>query len=162
MMGTSAAYDMARSSGVTVVTVADTDKKRARESDERVNKLAKRKIASAVEIDASDNKKAAPLMGDHNATLSAVPYFYNVDLAKAAIDARCHFADLGGNNTVVREELALGKQAEKRGVAIAPECGLSPGMASILAGELMRRIGGTAEALKIYVGGLPVDPQPPF
>ena len=48
MMGTSAAYDMARSSGVTVVTVADTDKKRARESVERVNKLAKRKIASAV------------------------------------------------------------------------------------------------------------------
>jgi len=162
MMGTSAAYDMARSSGVTVVTVADTDKKRARESAERVNKLAKRKIASDVEIDASDKKKAARLMGDHNAALSAVPYFYNVDLAKAAIDARCHFADLGGNNTVVREQLALGKQAEKRGVAIAPDCGLSPGMASILAGELMRRIGGTAEALKIYVGGLPVDPQPPF
>ncbi len=162
MMGTSAAYDMVRSSGVTVVTIADTDRKRARESAERVNKLAKRKIASAVELDASDRKKAARLMGDHNAALSAVPYFYNVDLAKAAIDARCHFADLGGNNTVVREEFAMSRQAEKRGVSIAPDCGLSPGMASILAGELMRRIGGAADALKIYVGGLPMDPKPPF
>ena len=162
MMGTAAAYDMARSGGVTVVTVADTDKKRAKQAAEKVNKLAKRKIVTAVELDASDKKKAARLMGNHNAALSAVPYFFNVGLAQAAIDARCHFADLGGNNTVVREELSMSKQAEKRGVSIAPDCGLSPGMASILAGELMRRIGGAAEALKIYVGGLPVDPRPPF
>jgi lysine 6-dehydrogenase len=35
-------------------------------------------------------------------------------------------------------------------------------MASVLAGELMRRMGGEAEALKIYVGGLPAEPKPPF
>ncbi len=162
MMGTAAAYDMARNSSVVAVTIADSDKKRAKESAERVNRLSKRKITGAVELDASEQKKAARLMGDHHATLSAVPYFYNAGLAKAAIDARCHFADLGGNNTVVRAELAMSKQAEKRGVAIAPDCGLSPGMASILAGELMRRIGGTAEALKIYVGGLPIEPRSPF
>ncbi|MFZ3213181.1 MAG: saccharopine dehydrogenase C-terminal domain-containing protein, partial [Terriglobales bacterium] len=38
----------------------------------------------------------------------------------------------------------------------------SPGMGSILAGELMRRIGGQADALKLYVGGLPQNPKPPF
>ncbi len=162
MMGTAAAYDMARNSNVVAVTIADSDRKRAKQSAERVNKLSKRKIAVAVELDASEPKKAARLMGDHHAALSAVPDFLNVGLAKAAIDARCHFADLGGNNTVVRAELAMSKQAEKRGVAIAPDCGLSPGMASILAGELMRRIGGTAEALRIYVGGLPIEPKPPF
>ena len=162
MMGTSAAYDMARSNGVKAVTIADADKKIAKASAERVNKLTRSKIAQAVELDASNEKKAAKLMGEHDGCLSAVPYFYNVGLAKAAIDAKCHFADLGGNNTVVREELAMSGKAEKRGVAIAPDCGLSPGMASILAGELMRRIGGEAEALKIYVGGLPLEPKPPF
>jgi lysine 6-dehydrogenase len=35
-------------------------------------------------------------------------------------------------------------------------------LASILAGELMRRIGGRADALRIYVGGLPSKPKPPF
>ncbi|MGH9567771.1 MAG: saccharopine dehydrogenase family protein, partial [Candidatus Angelobacter sp.] len=35
-------------------------------------------------------------------------------------------------------------------------------MASILDGELVRRVGGRAEALKIYVGGLPENPKPPF
>jgi lysine 6-dehydrogenase len=53
-------------------------------------------------------------------------------------------------------------QAYAAGVAIAPDCGLSPGMASILGGELLRRIGGKADALKIYVGGLPQNPRPPF
>ena len=101
-------------------------------------------------------------MRGHDAVLSAVPYFYNLALCKAAIRAGCHFADLGGNNTVVRQEHALSKQAEKRGVAIAPDCGLSPGMASILAGELLRQMGGKADALKLYVGGLPKDPKPPF
>jgi lysine 6-dehydrogenase len=47
-------------------------------------------------------------------------------------------------------------------VAIAPDCGLSPGMASILGGELVRKLGGRAEAVKIYVGGLPEEPRAPF
>ena len=78
--------------------------------------------------------------------LFGVPYFFNLGLAKAAIKAKCHFGDLGGNNVVVRRKtLDLAKKAEKAGVALTPDCGLSPGMASILAGELMRRIGGKAE-----------------
>ena len=110
----------------------------------------------------SSQKATARLMKGHDAALSAVPYFPNLGLAKAAIEARYHFADLGGNNTVVRQELALSSKAEKRGVALAPDCGLSPGMASILGGELVKRLGGRADALRLYVGGLPEKPMPPF
>jgi len=35
-------------------------------------------------------------------------------------------------------------------------------MASILGGELVRRLGGHADALRLYVGGLPEQPTPPF
>jgi len=162
MMGSAAAYDMARAAGVESVTLADMDKKRAKQAAARVNKLTRSPKVRAVELDASNEKAAAKLMRGHQAALSAVPYFYNLGLARAALEARCHFADLGGNNTVVRQEYALSKKAEKRGVALAPDCGLSPGMASILAGELMRRLGADAAALKIYVGGLPAHPRPPF
>ena len=162
MMGSAAAYDMASTPEVERVTLADSDLRRAREAAARVNKLARRKKVRAVALDARKSAAVTRLMRGHQAALSAVPYFFNLGLAKAAIAAGCHFADLGGNNTVVRQELALGKQAKKRGVAIAPDCGLSPGMASILAGELMRRVGGRAQALKIYVGGLPKNPRPPF
>jgi len=162
MMGTAAAFDMTRNAEVGHVTLADSNLKRACEASARVNALSGKEKVQPVELDASDIRAATKLMHGHEAALSAVPYFLNLGLARAAIDARCHFADLGGNNTVVRQELALAEKAEKRGVAIAPDCGLSPGMASILGGELVRRLGGRADALRIYVGGLPAQPMPPF
>ncbi len=162
MMGSAAAYDMAKQPEVDSITLADTDVTRARDVAARVNRITGSRKVRASSLEASDAKAAAKIMRGHDAALSAVPYFLNLGLAKAAIDARCHFADLGGNNTVVRQELALSKKAEKLGVAIAPDCGLSPGMASILGGELVRRLGGRADALKLYVGGLPEKPMPPF
>ncbi len=162
MMGSAAAYDMARNPEVKSVTIADSDHKRAKEVAARLNKLLGSKKITPERVDASSERAAYKLMRGHAACLSAVPYFFNLGLAKAAIKAKCHFADLGGNNVVVRKTLEMAKKAGKAGVALAPDCGLSPGMASILAGELMRRIGGKADALKIYVGGLPVNPKPPF
>jgi len=162
MMGSAAAYDMARQPDVLSVTLADADLKRAREVAARINHIHGDRKVKAIMLDASNEKSTAHAMEGHDATLSAVPYFLNLGLAKAAIEARCHFADLGGNNTVVRKELALSAKAEKRGVAIAPDCGLSPGMASILGGELVNRLGGRADALRLYVGGLPERPVPPF
>jgi saccharopine dehydrogenase-like NADP-dependent oxidoreductase len=53
-------------------------------------------------LDASNEKAAAKLMRGGDAALSAVPYFLNLGRAHAAVEASCHFADLGGNNTVVR------------------------------------------------------------
>jgi lysine 6-dehydrogenase len=178
MMGTAAAYDMARSPAVQSISLADNDPRRAKEGVRRIESLlqlhhkadvVKNKVR-AVELDASDEKDATRLMRGHNAALSAVPYFFNLGLAKAAIRARCHFADLGGNNTVVRKTYALAREAANRSIALAPDCGLSPGMASILAGELVRRLSTSAgssrrqkiDALKLYVGGLPKYPKHPF
>ena len=162
MMGSAAAFDMARAPQVISVVVADADKKRAKDVAARINKMLKSDKVRAASIDAASKSSAKKLMKGQHGVLSAVPYFFNLGLCEAAIDSGCHFADLGGNNVVVRKELALAKKASKKGVRIAPDCGLSPGMASILAGELMRRIGGTADSLRIYVGGLPQEPKPPF
>ena len=162
MMGWAAAFDMARSASVAAVTLADNDERRATEAAARANKLTGNNKVTPVKLDAADTPIMAEAMRDHDGVLSAVPYFFNLGLARAAIAAKCHFADLGGNNTVVRQEFALEPQALEAGIAIAPDCGLSPGMASILAGELLRRVGGRADALKIYVGGLPQTPRPPF
>ena len=162
MMGSAAAYDMSRNPQVESVTLADNDAKRVREvASELNNKTGHNKIHPVI-LDAGNRKAAEKLMSNHDGALSAIPYFFNFGLAKAAVAAQCHFADLGGNNTVVRQELSLAAKAEKRGVALAPDCGLSPGMASILGGDLVRRLGGRAAALKLYVGGLPETPMPPF
>ena len=162
MMGWAAAFDMARTPRVEEVTLADSNTARLSDAVARVNKLTGNQKVTGVQVDAADTQAVQRIMRGHDGALSAVPYFFNLDLAKAAIKAGCHFADLGGNNTVVKQEFALHSQAQAAGVAIAPDCGLSPGMASILGGELLRRLGGKADALKIYVGGLPQRPRPPF
>ena len=179
MMGSAAAFDMARSREVEFVTLVDVDLEKAQEAAKFIAKIHGKKGAPVrpVAIDAADENAASALMRDHDGTLSAVPYFFNVGLARAAVGAGCHFADLGGNNTVVRKTLAMSAEAEKNGIGLAPDCGLSPGMASILAGDLVRRVRseqkperGSAgrgkapaiDALKLYVGGLPKNPRPPF
>ena len=162
MMGWAAAFDMARSEQVTAVTLADKDEHRLNEAVERISRLAGSDKVTGAPLDAADTGAALDLMRGHDGVLSAVPYYFNFGLAKAAIRAGCHFADLGGNNTIVQQEFKRELHAQAAGVAIAPDCGLSPGMASILGGELLRRIGGKADALKIYVGGLPQNPHPPF
>jgi lysine 6-dehydrogenase len=162
MMGSAAAYDMARSPDVEGVTLADVDANRVKNAVRKINQLSRARKVRAAHLDASKPAQAARLMRGHDGVLSAVPYFFNLALCEAAIDSGCHFADLGGNNAVVRKEYALARKAAKKNLAIAPDCGLSPGMASILAGQLVRRVGGQADALKIYVGGLPENPKPPF
>jgi len=164
------------------VTLADADIARAQDAAQFISNSHGKKGAPvrAVALDAADESSASALMRGHTGVLSAVPYFFNVGLARAAIGAGCHFADLGGNNTVVRKTLAMNAEAEKNGIGLAPDCGLSPGMASILAGDLVKRLRAerrsnrgaapaakraqkpSIEALKLYVGGLPKKPRPPF
>lgn len=162
MMGWAAAFDLARSERVQAVTLADKDELRLGHAVERVNRLTGSNKVTGARLDAADIGAALERMRGHDGVLSAVPYYFNLGLAKAAIRAGCHFADLGGNSVVVQQEFRRELQAQAAGIAIAPDCGLSPGMASILGGELLRRIGGKADALKIYVGGLPQAPRPPF
>jgi lysine 6-dehydrogenase len=82
-------------------------------------------------------------------------------MAKLAVEAGVHFADLGGNTDIVRQQQRLDAEARARGVSVMADCGLAPGMVNILAAEGIRRL-ETVEAVRCYVGGLPQDPQPPL
>ena len=47
--------------------------------------------------------------------MSAIPYYYNGPMAKAAVECGCHFSDLGGNTDIVLEQKKLHDQARRRG-----------------------------------------------
>jgi lysine 6-dehydrogenase len=93
--------------------------------------------------------------------LSAAPYYFNVDLARRAVEAGVHFADLGGNTELVKQQKALHEQARAKNVSVIPDCGLAPGMVNILAGEGINRL-DVVESVKALVGGLPQQPEPPL
>jgi lysine 6-dehydrogenase len=115
----------------------------------------------AVALDVTNHAAVSQLMADHDAVMSAIPYYFNGDMAKLAVAAGCHFADLGGNTEIVMEQKKLEEEAHAKGLSIMPDCGLAPGMVNILAAEGIRRL-DRADRVRIYVGGLPQHPEPPL
>ncbi len=156
-MGHGAVFDLIHNSpAVESVTVADFDFSKA----EAVAAAVGGNV-TAKQIDASNYADIVELFRGHDSVISCVNYWYNVSLSKAAIETGANFCDLGGNNYIVDEQLALDAEAKAAGINIIPDCGLAPGMVSILAMHGAARF-DSVEEIHIRVGGLPQDPQPPL
>jgi lysine 6-dehydrogenase len=112
-------------------------------------------------LDVRDRSAVDALMHEADAVMSAIPYYFNLELARHAAQAGVHFCDLGGNTQIVFEQKKLDAAAASKGVSIIPDCGLAPGMVNILA-ELGIRQLDSVDEVRIYVGGLPQDPEPPL
>jgi lysine 6-dehydrogenase len=161
MQGTAAAYDLALRGDADEVRLLDIDIRRARTASDRVNKLAGREVAKAGIVNATDKTSAAQVLEGMHACMSCVPYFLNVSLAKAAIEAGVHFNDLGGNTQIAQETLALHSQAVQAGVSVLPDCGVAPGLANILAVYGMGKL-DTPEHVFVRCGGLPQNRRLPL
>lgn len=157
-MGFGAVYDLIRNSPeVSAVTIADADFEKAENIARTINspKLV------AVQLDVSDSEKTAEIMREHDSAISCVNYWFNFELSEIAIITKTNFCDLGGNNYVVDRQLALDERAKEAGINIIPDCGLAPGMVSILAMHGAKQFDETEE-IHIRVGGLPQNPKPPL
>jgi lysine 6-dehydrogenase len=157
-MGYGAAYDLAHNSpGVAAITVTDADSNAVHRVVEQVDSA----ILGGVTLDVSDYDATVNLLRGHDAAISCVNYWHNERLARACIEAGVSFCDLGGNNAVVAAELALDEQARAAGVNVIPDCGLAPGMVSVLAMHGAQRF-SALDSIHIRVGGLPQKPEPPL
>lgn len=157
-MGHGAVFDLIHNSpGVESVTVADLDLKKA----ELVAETVGTSRVDPHHIDTSNYSDTVRLMSGHDSVISCVNYWHNVALSRAAIETGANFCDLGGNNYVVDEQLALNDEAVAAGINIIPDCGLAPGMVSVLAMHGAARF-ESVEEIHIRVGGLPQRPEPPL
>ncbi len=157
-MGHGAVFDLAHNSPeVEFITIADADFAKAKTVAENINGSK----VSALKLDVSDFEKTVSVMGGHDSAISCVNYWYNFELSRAAIETRTNFCDLGGNNSIVDKQLALDEEAKNAGINIIPDCGLAPGMVSILAMHGANRFDETRE-IHIRVGGLPQKPKLPL
>jgi len=113
------------------------------------------------QVNANDKDRLMQLMDQVAGVISAVPYDYNFNLTRWAIATGCHFVDLGGNNSIVQKQFTLDADAKKAGVGVIPDCGLAPGMASVLSRYIVDQL-EQVDNLNIRVGGLPLNPQTPL
>jgi lysine 6-dehydrogenase len=150
IVGSAAVWDLVRRGHD--VTVADAD-------GEVAELVAAEFGATAMSVDVTDGGALADLVSGYVAVVSAVPYRFGVAVATAAIEARAHYLDFGGNPSVVAAQRGLDSAARTAGVAVIPDCGLAPGVANVLAEDLIRNAPQPIESIQIRVGALPQHPR---
>lgn len=155
--GAATAFDLCRQVDVECVRLADLDPEPLPPFLRRFDggKL------QTVRLDARDAEAVAAAMGDVDVVACALPYYFNLDMARVAVRAGAHFCDLGGNTAIVERQRELDDEAREAGVSVIPDCGLAPGMVNILAQTAIEALDRTDE-VRILVGGLPRTPRPPL
>ncbi len=155
-MGKGAAYDLAKQESVEQIILADIDLKCAEALAKEVGPKA-----IAERVDAKKRAELVKVFSKVDSVVSAVSYTVNKLHTEVAIETGTHMCDLGGNMFVVEEQLGMSDQAKDAGITVVPDCGVAPGMVSVLARhgiEYLDRI----DSVKIRVGGLQQDPRPPL
>lgn len=157
LQGSACAFDLLQNPEVTEVRLADLHTEHLPEflapySNDRL---------ILTPLDVRDREATLALMRGADAAMSAIPYYFNLDLARLAVEAGSHFCDLGGNTQIVFEQKKLQAEAEKKGITVIPDCGLAPGMVNILAEYGISRL-DEVESVRIFVGGIPEQPEPPL
>jgi lysine 6-dehydrogenase len=142
----------------------DADLGVARAATERVNRLARREVACAQQLDVADPDALAAAIAPLRTVVCAVPFRFIPACTDAAITAGTGMVDLGGHTPTVLAQLRRDDDARAAGVSIVPDCGMGPGLNNTFGMYLVERLeaaGATPEEIHLYDGGLPQDrPEP--
>ncbi|MEK4496184.1 MULTISPECIES: saccharopine dehydrogenase C-terminal domain-containing protein [Ureibacillus] len=158
LMGREIARDLSASDKVEKVYLADLDIEMV---NDFINEANLQKI-EAVYCNAEDEQQLRDIISKGDVCVNALFYEFNERVANAAIDVGVHSVDLGGHIGEVTENvLKLDEQAKEKNVTIIPDLGLAPGMINILVGYGASKL-DRVESIQLYVGGIPVKPEPPL
>lgn len=158
LQGSACAYDLLRSPAVEKVIVADLNFDKLPPFLQRFRDDPRLEL---LPLNARDDAAVLAALGRAQACMNALPYYFNQRMAELAVRAGVHYSDLGGNTEIVFRQLELDGEARDKGVKVIPDCGLAPGMVNILAAAGIEAL-DEAETVRIYVGGLPQEPEPPL
>lgn len=106
-----------------------------------------------VVLDITRHEVVEAYIHQHNisAIISSLPYFLNFHIAEIAKASNTHYFDLTEDTATATAVKILSLNASK---AFVPQCGLAPGMISIIANSLMQEFDECYQA-KLRVGALP-------
>jgi lysine 6-dehydrogenase len=158
LQGSACAYDLLQNPAISEVRLADRD---TTPLPAFLSSYAKDPRLVRVGLDAKDPKAIVRALDGASAVMCALPYYFNLEMTRLAIDAGVPFCDLGGNTEIVFQQKGLDIAARAKGITVIPDCGLAPGMVNILAQLGISRCDKVSR-VKIFVGGLPQAPEGPL
>lgn len=158
LMGKQAAGDLIANERVEKVYLADLD---IAQANLFVEHLGNEKL-EAVYMDANDDEGLKAIISKADVVINALFYTFNEKVARLAIECGVHSVDLGGHiGGATDAVLNMHEAAERRNVTLIPDLGVAPGMINILTGYGASKL-DQVQDIKLYVGGIPVNPEPPL
>jgi len=159
--GTSAAFDLVNHGEAKSVVLADFDLKQAQTAVNKINSLTSKNLALPRQVDVTDKSTLLSLMSNADVTLSAVPYYFNLEITRTAIKAKTSLCDMGGHTPTVLAQMKLNRNAVATGISVVPDCGMGPGLVNTIGAYAIELLDEAREVF-VYDAGLPKFPVPPW
>ncbi|TWI81636.1 saccharopine dehydrogenase-like NADP-dependent oxidoreductase [Lacibacter cauensis] len=148
MVGRAIALDLATTFEVTSFDVNEQNLALLQQRDNKI----KTQLA-----DLRNTAAYATLLSGFDMVVTAVPGFMGFETLKAVINAGKNVADI---SFFPEDALQLDALAKEKNVTAIVDCGVAPGMSNWIIGRYNAEM--KVDKFEIYVGGLPLHPQPPF
>ncbi|MEM3267435.1 MAG: saccharopine dehydrogenase C-terminal domain-containing protein [Conexivisphaerales archaeon] len=165
LMGSEIAIDLASVQYIDEIVVVDNNNSRLqlleKRANERLGPSSKKLLYYSLNI-VNDRKVLLDLLRDSDVSVGALPHSVAEYGVRAAMAAEVSYVDLIYSWRMRDDIETLDKDASNKGITIIPACGLAPGLSNIIAKRAVEEVGGEAEDLTIYVGGIPQLPEPPL
>jgi len=115
-------------------------------------------LIKTIQDDLSKTEKVRELIKPYDVVISAVPGFMGFQTLKAVIEAKKNVIDIAFFS---EDPFLLDVLAKRNEVTAVVDCGVAPGMSSILVGHVNQLLDETHNVM-IYVGGLPEVREWPY
>jgi saccharopine dehydrogenase-like NADP-dependent oxidoreductase len=127
-------------------------------NDEPLGKISKRSNIQILRCDVRAQHALRDLIAGFDIVLSAVPGFLGFETLRSIIEAGKNVVDIA---FFPEDPYLLDDLAKRKGVTAIVDCGVCPGMSSILVGHAQKMLDETDDVL-ICVGGLPLVREWPY
>ena len=153
-IGAVIARDLAENLSTAEVVMADSNKNRARQAATQISL----ENVSWVQANAINRSELTAKLKNFDLVVGALPGELGYRSCNASISAKVDMVDV---SYMPEDIMTLNTAALKAGVSIVPDCGMSPGLCSMLVGRGVSKLDEVEEAHMLN-GGLPERPVPPL
>jgi len=136
LTGRCAVRDLAESPEVSEVVMTSRSLKKAQKIADEI----KSKKVSIAQIDVTKHDDTVRVLKGADVALNAVQYYYNLDIMKAALEAKVNYLDLGGLFHTALNQLKLNDKFREAGLTAILGIGECPGITNVMARYAVDRL----------------------
>ncbi|WP_337872938.1 saccharopine dehydrogenase C-terminal domain-containing protein [Ignavibacterium sp.] len=147
LVGSAIAVDLCRDYNV---TVSDSD-------FEKLSEVQSKNPLRIIQSDFLNQSELKRIVEDSDLVISAVPGAIGFTVLKSLVELNKNVVDI---SFFAEDPFELDKDAKKKNLTVVVDCGVCPGLSNIILGHYIKIF--KINKYSVYVGGLPLNPKPPF